>query len=161
MGHILKVKLKSLKDVIKGWNAETFGEGVSKRRGLSKRILDLDIKSEVAGLEEGEVLERKKLFDDLWRLLKNMDALTFQRSRSKWLKEGDENSRFFHNCIKARRRRNMLKALRMPRGGLKVRCLLGRRWLNSLKITLRLIVGIGLPLTRLIFRNSRIIWWKA
>jgi hypothetical protein len=116
MGHILKVKLKSLKGIIKEWNVKTFGEVELKRRDFIKRILDLDIKSEVAGLDEGEVVERKKLFEDVWRLLKNIDALTFQRSRSKWLKEGDENSRFFHMSMKARKRRNLLKALRTPRG---------------------------------------------
>ncbi|WJX46635.1 beta-amyrin 28-monooxygenase [Trifolium repens] len=42
--------------------------------------------------------------------------MAFQRSRSKWLKEGDLNSKFFHNCIKSRLRRNMLVALRTQHG---------------------------------------------
>ncbi|KAK2397838.1 hypothetical protein QL285_059374 [Trifolium repens] len=48
--------------------------------------------------------------------LKDNDALIFQRARSKWLKEGDSNSRFFHNCIKARKRSNNFKALRTASG---------------------------------------------
>jgi hypothetical protein len=116
MGHILKERLKSVKGAIKVWNVETYGEVGEKKRRLVKGIFKLDIKSEVVGLEEVEVEMRKKMFHDLWALLKNIEALNFQRARSKWIKEGDSNSRFFHNCIKARQRRNSLKALRTPRG---------------------------------------------
>jgi hypothetical protein len=38
----------------------------------------LDLKSEVAGLEDVEVVERKRLFEELWVLLKKIDALTYQ-----------------------------------------------------------------------------------
>jgi hypothetical protein len=116
MSFILKERLKHLKGVIKEWNAVTFGEAENKKKLLTKGILVLDLKSEVSGLEEAEVVERKRLFEELWVLLKKIDALTYQRSRSKWLKEGDSNSRFFHNCIKARKRRNNLNVLRTPRG---------------------------------------------
>jgi hypothetical protein len=57
-------------------------------------------------------VERKKLFDELWNTLKSIDAMTFQHSRSKWLKEQDTNSSYFHNCIKARNRRNKMVALK-------------------------------------------------
>ncbi|MCI14693.1 LINE-1 reverse transcriptase like, partial [Trifolium medium] len=92
MGFILKEKLKSIKGVIKEWNALTYGEVEEKKKLLIKGIADLDLKSEVSGLVEEEVVERKKLFEDLWVLLKNVDSLDFQRSRYKWLKEGDSNS---------------------------------------------------------------------
>jgi hypothetical protein len=116
MSFVLKERLKHLKGIIKEWNAVTFGEAENRKHGLIKGILELDLKSEVAGLEDVEVAERKKLFEELWVLLKRIDALTFQRSRSKWLKEGDSNTRFFHNCIKGRQRRNNLKMLRTPSG---------------------------------------------
>jgi hypothetical protein len=80
MGFVLKEKLKSIKGAIKVWNAEKFGEVGREKNTLIKNILDLDVKSESTGLNEREVVERKKMFQDLWRLLKNAEALTFQRS---------------------------------------------------------------------------------
>jgi len=55
---------------------------------------------------------RKSKFEDLWRILRAKVALIAQRSRLRWLKEGDVNSKFFHKCIKARKSRNSIKALR-------------------------------------------------
>jgi hypothetical protein len=116
MGFVLKEILKGLKVVIKEWNRATFRCSETEKQRLINEILALDIKSETLGLVDVEVIERKKLFEELWRTLKNLDALTFQRSRSKWLKEGDANSRYFHMCINSRMRRNKMTALRTQHG---------------------------------------------
>jgi hypothetical protein len=116
MGFVLKERLKGLKGVVKEWNGRKFGRVEMEKRRLVEEISRLDIKSETFGLDGGEVAERKKLFDILWKTLKNIDALTYQRSRSKWLREGDSNSRYFYNCIKVRQRRNKMEALRTPNG---------------------------------------------
>ncbi|MCI26265.1 LINE-1 reverse transcriptase like, partial [Trifolium medium] len=116
MGFILKERFKELKGVVKDWSRRTYGEAEEKKKSLINEIMVLDLKSESMGLVEGEVVARKKLFDDLWKTLKSIDAMIFQRSRSKWLKECDSNSRYFHNCIKARKRRNNVVALRSING---------------------------------------------
>jgi exonuclease III len=116
MGFILKERLKGLKGMIKDWHRVTYGVADEKKKHLTKAIMELDTKSETQGLVEEEVIEIKKLFEELWKILKSIDAMIFQRSRSKWLKEGDTNSRYFHSCIKTRNRRNKVVALRTPSG---------------------------------------------
>ena len=58
-----------------------------------------------------EVEVRKMKFQEMWSLLRCKDASMFQRSKSKWLKEGDANSKYFHRCVKARASQNSLKAI--------------------------------------------------
>jgi hypothetical protein len=74
-------------------------------------IGELDLKGELGMLSGEEVVLRKKKLEEMWRLLRCKKATMFQRSKSKWLKEGDANSKYFHRCVKARASRNSIKAL--------------------------------------------------
>ncbi|MCI83270.1 cullin 3B, partial [Trifolium medium] len=55
-------------------------------------IEELDVRAEVRLLSSEERGARSKALADLWALLRTKDAQNFQRSRSKWLKEGDANT---------------------------------------------------------------------
>jgi hypothetical protein len=95
------------------WNRETYGQVDNKIAKLVLEINDLDIKSEGAGLLEDEVVRRKNLFAQMWHLKISKESVLAQRSRTKWLKEGDENSRYFHACINSRGKKNFIRALRV------------------------------------------------
>jgi hypothetical protein len=113
MAYILKEKLKGLKEHIKGWNKDTYGQVDSKIASLVIDINDLDIRSEVTGLSVGDVERRKSLFAQMWHLKISKASILAQRSRSRWLKDGDENSRYFHACINSRGKKNFIRALRV------------------------------------------------
>ncbi|KAL8470681.1 hypothetical protein ACS0TY_033303 [Phlomoides rotata] len=87
---------------MKLWNITVFGsleENIEKKRSV---IQMLDLIDDVFGLEEMEIIRAAVLFRDLkWK-----DNLLAQKSRCRWLKEGDSNSRFFHNFISNRRKWN-------------------------------------------------------
>lgn len=56
---------------------------------------------------------KSKAFVDLWALLRLKDSQLFQRFKSRRLKEGDDNSGFFHDSIKSRSKRNSFLALKV------------------------------------------------
>jgi hypothetical protein len=91
----------------------------SKIEGIITDIELLDLKGEGEGLSEEEVALRKSKFEQLWVLRKNKDNLEFQKSRSRWLKEGDANTGFFQACVKSRKRSNSIVAIKK-----------GRTWLS-------------------------------
>lgn len=72
-----------------------------------------NLKGESVGLIVEEALSRKEKFSALWGLLRSKDSLLFQRFKSKWLKEGDVNSRYFHVCVKSMGSLKRVSALRV------------------------------------------------
>jgi len=112
MSFVLKEKLKGLKAIIKEWNKEEYGGMEERVERLVEDIRGPDEKGEEEVLSSVEVESRKCKFKELWRLLKAKDALIAQRSKSRWLKEGDANTKFFHNCVKMRKSRNSIKAIK-------------------------------------------------
>lgn len=88
MGFRLKEKLKRLKTSLKHWNKVTYGEVDLNIQVLVESIKALDLKGEDIGLSQEESNKRKVIFTQLRHLLKSKDRLAFERSRSRWLKEG-------------------------------------------------------------------------
>ena len=62
-------------------------------------------------LSPEEVSSRKQLQEALWVAAQSHESLLKQKVRSRWIKEGDCNSRFFHLLMNATRRNNLLKGV--------------------------------------------------
>ncbi|WJX93184.1 hypothetical protein P8452_74743 [Trifolium repens] len=112
MGHVVKEKMKRLKGALRKWNKEVYGCMESKIEDITDEIELLELKGEREGLTELELTERRVKFNKLWLTLKSKEGLEFQKSRSRWLREGDANTSFFHVCVKSRRRSNSIIALK-------------------------------------------------
>ncbi|XP_019435175.1 PREDICTED: uncharacterized protein LOC109341686 [Lupinus angustifolius] len=127
---VVKEKLKALKLKIKVWNREVFG---SLDKKLDDSVLEfgkLDLLGERIQLSSNQINNRNPLLADWWNSANmkeinqinnrnlfladwwnsaNMkENLLFQKSRSRWIQEGDANSSYFHACINGRRRRNQI-----------------------------------------------------
>ncbi|XP_057793273.1 uncharacterized protein LOC131009888 [Salvia miltiorrhiza] len=63
------------------------------------------------GLEEDEIIKRNEATTKMIIQMKNRDSLLIQKSRSRWLKDGDVNSGFFHKVINGRRLKNEISGL--------------------------------------------------
>eukprot|EP00256_Glycine_max_P032671 XP_006577560.1 uncharacterized protein LOC102665607 [Glycine max] len=110
--YVIKEKLKIIRESLKKWNKEVFG------------WLDLNIENIVAemnkldrGIEEGcnlnEVVKKKEAKALFWQQLMMKESLLKQKSRLRWIKEGDYNTKFFHSCLQDRRRKNQILSLQV------------------------------------------------
>ncbi|GAU38105.1 hypothetical protein TSUD_317920 [Trifolium subterraneum] len=108
---VLKEKFRLLKDCLRNWNKEVFG---FIDLNIDKTVKDLnDIEGLWGGDEKDqELIRRDVLNKEFWRQLHLNECLLKQKSRLRWVKVGDSNTRFFHESIKSRRRRNQLVAVK-------------------------------------------------
>ncbi|KAE8716200.1 Phospholipid-transporting ATPase 2 [Hibiscus syriacus] len=105
--------LQMAKNQIRRW------QGISNV-GLSDSIATLEgkidnweRKSQGGILSKGEwdqMVEGKK---ELWRLLRIEESIWCQKSRSRWIKDGDRNTRFFHLSALTRNRANTIHSLKI------------------------------------------------
>ncbi|GKV50143.1 hypothetical protein SLEP1_g56855 [Rubroshorea leprosula] len=107
-GFKCKEKLRRLKQHLKKWNKEVFGNIDSQLEQAMKKVDFVDIKCEDQDLSEEDVLKRKDGFEELWLCLKKKESLWRQKSRVTWIKEGDANTAYFHKFVNSRRKKNML-----------------------------------------------------
>lgn len=105
--YVLKEKLKLLKTSLRKWNKEVFG------------VLDFNIDDDVKDLNEIDsllvnsfdveaVCRRKEVSTKFWRDIRLKESLLCQKSRDRWIREGDSNTKYFHSLLKFRRRRSNL-----------------------------------------------------
>lgn len=109
----LKEKLKLLKWELKNWNSEVFDDIDFRIHSIEKETSHLVLVAETVGLSEEEIVLRRVKFVDLRKSLNDKHSLLRQKSRVKWLKEGDANTSFFHTSISNRRRHNRLLAIQV------------------------------------------------
>lgn len=110
-GYILQQKLKALKVKIKSWSGYS-------RRGMGEAIkgLETELQAIMGQLEEeGPVnelrLKRVKVMDDLWIQYRKEESFWRQKSRTRWLLEGDKNTAFFHSICRRRKARKGIRSL--------------------------------------------------
>jgi len=93
---VLAKKLKALKEDIIQWNRSEFGNVERQKKELLEALKLLDVKEGKQGLSEVELGERAMLRSQIQNLLSLEEVLWRQKSRILCIKEGDNNTKFFH-----------------------------------------------------------------
>ncbi|XP_050211606.1 uncharacterized protein LOC126661785 [Mercurialis annua] len=104
-------RLKDLRQRIKAWNSEVFGDQSKRIRELSDEILLKEVAGDSGLISEDEQVALSKLKEDLWTEEKNMESLWIQKSRLKWNMEGDKNTKFYHSMASIHYRKNMISSI--------------------------------------------------
>lgn len=86
------------------------------KQAHSKRIEEIDLISEKRLLSMGEWEERIHLENELEKMSRLEDLQWKQKAGKNWVLHGDENTRFFHQFINGRRRKNSIAYLDSEEG---------------------------------------------
>lgn len=108
-----KGKIERVKCDMKKWNMESFGKLDDKIEQVVNETKLIDDKGGSGTLVEGDILKRKALLETFWKLSRMQESFLYQRSRLKWLQDGDSNTSFFHACVNKRLRENSRHGIRI------------------------------------------------
>ncbi|KAK3193450.1 hypothetical protein Dsin_024760 [Dipteronia sinensis] len=108
-------KLKRLKNALKTWNWEVFGDINSNIIGKLAELQFIQLQMSNLGFSEDLFLAESRVHHKLVVLLRRHESFYHDRSRVKWLKDGDRNSSFFHASIGRRQYMNALSSLSINR----------------------------------------------
>jgi hypothetical protein len=108
---IFAKKLKALKGDIINWNKTVFGNVGALIKERVDELKALERSAEREGLSEEERVRKGQLCRDLERALLQEEISWRQKSRIKWLKEGDKCTKFFHLMANSNKRYNTIDSL--------------------------------------------------
>ena len=111
LGFILAQKLKALKADLKKWNREEFGDLAFRKKNLLTELMDLDAREELLGLSNEDQLLQIQLKGDIEQLASLEEISWRQKSQALYVKEGENNTRFFHRLTNSHRNANHIKRI--------------------------------------------------
>ncbi|PNY15039.1 cysteine-rich receptor-like protein kinase, partial [Trifolium pratense] len=112
-GYVLKEKFKLIKTSLKEWHTTHTQNLPSRIETLKVKLSALDEKGEENDLSEEELVEFHGISSDIHSLSRLHASISWQQSRSQWLKDDDANSRYFHSILAGRRRRNVMTVIQV------------------------------------------------
>lgn len=110
--YTLQLKLKELKGKIKKWNKEEFGNIMEEKQKLEGEMETLQQKIIEEGRTDESIRQEGIILGKLEERRKQEEILWRQKSRIKWLREGEINTKIFHQAMVQRRQRNRILSIK-------------------------------------------------
>ena len=109
-------KLKMLKEHILRWNREQFSNIFKEKLDIENQIKELNSEVISNGMDNRSYLLEKELLAKQEEILSKEETFWRQKSRERWLAEGDRNTKFFHNSTLYNRAKNIITHIKNQQG---------------------------------------------
>jgi len=109
-------KLRFLKGHLKRWNREIFGNIFTAQQELNQELTELHQKIISEGHTEATLEKERRINSQLEERRKQEELYCRQKSRVRWLKEGERNTKFFHRTTVQRRMHNNIPFIQNQEG---------------------------------------------
>ena len=110
---ILARKLKAFKEDLKKWNKEKFGDLAFRKKCPLSELLGLDAREDLSDLSQEDQTRRIQIKGEIANLASLEEISWRQKSRFLFVKEGDNNARFFHRVANSHRRSNHIQGIKV------------------------------------------------
>eukprot|EP00253_Pinus_taeda_P007421 PITA_07421 len=114
--HTFQLKLKEIKGKIRKWNREEFRHITEEKQKLEKEVEDIQQQIILEGRDEERSKEEGRIINQLEERRKQEEILWRQKSRINWLREGERNTKFFHQAMIQNRQRNQIFSIKTAEG---------------------------------------------
>jgi hypothetical protein len=104
----LHKKLKYIKNKLKEWNREIFGNINTEKNDIEEKMKKLQETCMREGYTEDRKREELQMTQEWEARCQQEETLWHQKSHIRWLKEGERNTKFFHRTTMARRAHNKI-----------------------------------------------------
>ena len=109
-------RLKKIKQQLKSWNRDVFGDLRLLEAAFFNRLKELDLLESSGSWSEELRSEREKLKKELVSLQVKKEISMSQKMKIQWVKDVDVNSRLFHRLLDARKSKNFISKLELDNG---------------------------------------------
>eukprot|EP00253_Pinus_taeda_P018446 PITA_18446 len=114
----LQKKLRIIKEKIKEWNRTVFGDIFKEKTRIEEKLEQIH-KDWASGHSNEEYAEQERSLTHQWHnRCKQEETLWKQKSRIQWLKEGEQNTKFFHRSALDYRSANKILEIKNKEGNL-------------------------------------------
>lgn len=108
---ILNQKLKNLKQKLKLWNKNVFGNVNTIVKGAEQKLISIQADIDINGASE-TLLDNKKIAQiELEKALEKEEEFWKEKSNSTWHSKGDRNTKYFHRLAKIKHTSKLINSI--------------------------------------------------